>query len=575
MKIKIILILLFALGVLGSLHAQQATQIEVTNAAINTLMYESDLGLYYSTDSVDNIYTKSLNGNVVLYEVHFTNGSSVLLSGSKSFIPVLAVLSSETDDPTASLLNNYANLPDVLKDIIDTYAEAIDSIFNSATTNDYLYEWNILQQYNPNTYKSGTNSVGPLLTTKWGQDESNNGSANAYNYYVTKTSYSCGGETAAKCPAGCVAVAMAQIMRYWSYPQVFPYKCSQYVWSDMPDKLKTTDSYYDFYRKAVSRLIQDCAASVNMRYCAFGRCGSEARDDSVAIALKLYYGYSNVEHKLKNNYSSSVWESMLRQDLDNGFPIYYRGDSKKGRGGHAFVCDGYKKIACNSEYKYHFNFGELGNGNGWFIINNGGNLYRFEFFYNQAATFNCYPTNCWKNIIMECDKTYSAGFSETYSADSVFSNAGHNYIINSGANINLTAGHEIYLSNGFYVAEGSSFTATIAPCGDAKSMDEGGDLISQPQDSIPTTKSLQKQVVTPSGVSVYPNPVTGTLHIALLNPKESVKQVLVTNLLGNVVLQQDNLPDGTINTTPLATGMYIARICTVDGKTYHAKFVKK
>ena len=86
---------------------------------------------------------------------------------------------------------------------------------------------------------------------------------------------------------------------------------------------------------------------------------------------------------------------------------------------------------------------------------------------------------------------------------------------------------------------------------------------------------MQKMSVTPSGVSVYPNPVTGTLHIVLLNPEESVKQVLVTNLLGNVVLQQDDLPDGTINTTPLANGMYIARICTIDGKTYHAKFVKK
>ena len=574
MKIKIIInILLFVFGVLGSLHAQQATQIEVTNAAINTLMYESDLGLHYSTDSVDNIYTKSLNGNIVLYEVHFTNGSSVLLSGSKSFIPVLAVLSSETDDPTASLLNNYANLPDVLKDIIDAYANTIDSIFNSVTTYDYLYEWNVLQQYNPNTYKSGTNSVGPLLTTKWGQDESNNGSANAYNYYVTETSYSCGDETAVKCPAGCVAVAMAQIMRYWSYPQVIPYKCSQYIWGNMPNKLKTTDSDYATYRMAVSRLIQDCAASVNMVYCSHPvYCMSTAHDDSVDSALRRYYGYGDAVFRMKNNYSSSIWESMIRQNLDNGYPIYYRGE--KNGFGHAFVCDGYKKRTIADGYRYHFNMGELGKGNGWFIINEPTRA--FDFFEEQAAVFNCYPTNCWGSIIMECDKTYSAGFSETYSADSVFNNAGHNYVINSGANINLTAGHEIYLSNGFYVAEGSSFTATIAPCGGAKGIDEEGDIISQNfQDSIPTTKSLQHVAETPSGVSVYPNPVTGTLHITLLNPEETVKQVVVTSLLGNIVLQQDNLPDGTINTSPLANGMYIARICTVDGKTYHAKFVKK
>ena len=575
MRTRIIIIFLFALGSLGFLQAQQATQIEATNAAINTLMYESDLGLYYSTDSVANIYTKTLNGNVVLYEILFTNGSSVLVSGSKSFIPVLAVLSSETDEPTNSLLNNYSNLPDVLKDIIDAYADAIDSVFSGVTTYDYIPEWNNLQQYNP-YYRSRSNTVGPLLETKWGQDESNDKAPNAYNYFVSETSSVCGTGLSAKCPAGCVAVAMAQIMRFWNEPQEIPYKCSQYGWSLMREKLISSENYYPYYRVAVSRLIQDCATSVDMNYCSsYVYCQSTASDLSVDSALRHYYGYSDAAFRMKENYSFSEWESMLRQNLDDGYPIYYRGTSKKGRGGHAFVCDGYKKRTFANGYKYHFNFGWLGKSDGWFVICKEGNLYRFEFFYEQAAVFNCHPTNCWENIIMQCNKTFSSSTSKTYNANSVFSNAGYNYIINSGANINLTAGDEIYLSNGFYVAEGSSFTATIAPCGGAKSMDEGSDVIAQSQDSIPTTKSLQKNIEHPSGVSVYPNPVTGTLHIALLNPGESVKQVLVTNLLGKVVLQQDNLPDGTINTTPLANGMYIARICTTEGKTYHAKFVKK
>lgn len=576
MKKIILIILTIVIRIQVPILAQQATQIEVTNAAINTLMYESDLGLYYSTDSVANIYTKTLNGNVVLYEVLFTNGSSVLVSGSKSFIPVLAVLSSEADESTTGLLNNYSNLPDVLKDIIDAYVNIIDSIFNNVTTYDYLYEWNVLQQYNPNTYKSGTNSVGPLLTTKWGQNESNNGAANAYNYYVTESNSNCGTGAAAKCPAGCVAVAMAQIMRYWSCPQEVPYKCTQYVWNYMPDKLKSTNSYYAFYRMAVSRLIQDCAESVNMNYCYQGTCSSAALTESVPIALKQYYGYNDARYEQKSNYTSSEWGLMLRQNIDEGYPIQYRGISIYGRGGHSFVCDGYKKRAAANGYKYHFNFGWLGKGDGWYVIDELTSFHTFEFFGGQAAIFDFYPTtNCWNSIVMQCAKTYNSGTSKTYSTSSVFNNAGYNYVINSGANINLTAGDEINLSNGFYAAEGSAFTAMIASCGSAKSMDEGGDLISQPQDSVPTTKSLQQQVATPSGVSVYPNPVTGTLHIALLNPEESVKQVIVTNLLGNVVLQQDNLPDGTINTTPLATGMYIARISTADGKTYHTKFVKK
>ena len=152
------------------------------------------------------------------------------------------------------------------------------------------------------------------------------------------------------------------------------------------------------------------------------------------------------------------------------------------------------------------------------------------------------------------------------------------YQIPSGASSEYKAHEEVLLRDGFYAAEGCDFYAHIVPCGlcgDNSDNLQSSEMNSEDNSIPPVIKSLQQKAALPSGVSVYPNPVTGTLHIALLNPEESVKQVLVTNLLGNVVLQQDNLPDGTINTTPLATGMYIARISTADGKTYHAKFVKK
>ena len=574
MKNKILIIILLTKGLLSIAFAQQASQAEVINAAINTLMYESDSRHYYCTDSVANIYTKSLNGNVVLYEVKMTNGNSVLLSGHKSCTPVLAVIPAEGVNSGKSLLKDYYDLPDALRSLIDVYAYTVDSCFKKVTTNEYISEWNALQQYNPYYDRNRANTVGPLITSQWGQDETNDNYSGAYNYYMQPSPY-CNGR---KCVAGCVAVAMAQILRYWSEPQEIPYKCAQYQyqWDDMPNTLiYRNNNNFETQRNAIAALIRDCGTHVNMSYCTTD-CSAGAFTSDVPTALENF-GYSYAVYRERSDYTSAQWGNMIRSDLDDGMPIQYRGTDSGA--GHSFVCDGYKKKVFSSDYLYHFNWGWNGNSDGWYAIDVTGNVNnQMLYATNQAAVFNIYPYNpCWPNLIMECNKTFYNGTHETLITEGVFRNDYYSYILYSGAEVSVDAG-DIDLTNGFYAAEGSVFVARIAPCTNSTNNLNGDALTVQnpnSQDSIPTTKSLQKKIETPSGISVYPNPVTGTLHIALLNPEESVKQVLVTNLLGNVVLQQDNLPDGTINTTPLATGMYIARISTADGKTYHAKFVKK
>ena len=47
------------------------------------------------------------------------------------------------------------------------------------------------------------------------------GHCDAYNYYVTETHDNCSCNSQ-RCPAGCVAVAVAQIMKYWNYPVYLP-----------------------------------------------------------------------------------------------------------------------------------------------------------------------------------------------------------------------------------------------------------------------------------------------------------------------------------------------------------------
>jgi hypothetical protein len=82
-------------------------------------------------------------------------------------------------------------------------------------------------------------NVQPLLKTNWNQTSSNDGYCDSYNYHAPNSNGNCtcypdGG---VKCPAGCVAVAMAQIMKYWNYPVYLSNKIKQYDWCNMSDKL--------------------------------------------------------------------------------------------------------------------------------------------------------------------------------------------------------------------------------------------------------------------------------------------------------------------------------------------------
>lgn len=363
----------------------------------------------------------------------------------------------------------------------------------------------------------------------------------------------------------------------------------------MPDEIfYNNNNNYTTQRNAVARLIRDCGLQVNMDYCSDGKCQSSAYSSDVRDVMVDYFKYSEDAFYVPKNLSviyANSWPTILKYYLDLGMPIYYKAHDPD-EGGHAFVCDGY-----TNDNLFHFNWGWNGDHDGDFVITNLNPSYNFS--QDHAAIFNLHPQvtqdPCdyelsldlyyyyyytlmgnttpppYQNVPYVLPVLKSSTVTNNYSQSSWRT-------IPSGATSEYLAHEEVLLQDGFYAEEGCDFLAYIVPCGlcDANPETLLSSEMSRDDNPISTAvKSLQQQTETPSGVSVYPNPVTGTLHIALLNPEEMVKQVVVTNLLGNIVLQQDNLPDGTINTTPLANGMYIARICTTDGKIYHAKFVKK
>ena len=196
--------------------------------------------------------------------------------------------------------------------------------------------------------------VNPLIATKWDQSPH-------YN---------------ALCPGGsvtgCVATAMAQIMKYWKYPSKgtgfhsYNHKkygtlsanfgSTTYQWSSMPNSVNSANN-------AVASLMYHCGVSVDMDYGPSSSGGSSAYTLDVVKALKTYFGYDDsVEGKYRSSYTDTQWIALLKSELDASRPVQYAGTGSGG--GHSFVCDGY-----DNNNLFHFNWGWGGSSDGYFRIN--------------------------------------------------------------------------------------------------------------------------------------------------------------------------------------------------------------
>lgn len=234
---------------------------------------------------------------------------------------------------------------------------------------------------------SSHNSKGPLVKTKWGQED-------PYNYFCP----SIYGGT--KALAGCVPVAIGQICGYHNWPtQLDGYT---FNWNEMlstPTKADITDSgAYDTAK--LLRILGDKSKVI------YGILESGTTTENAIECLKEI-GYPNVKIV---SYSTSICLSHLT----NYGPLYMRGNLNEDcinspipfeHEGHAWVVDGYDSCSYyidyyredNGEffrrdygdgYTYlHFNLGWDGNGDGFYLMSGAGtsaNQNKFsEFEYNK------------------------------------------------------------------------------------------------------------------------------------------------------------------------------------------------
>ena len=156
------------------------------------------------------------------------------------------------------------------------------------------------------------------------------------------------------CLTGCVATAMAEVMRYWAWPKhgygyvsYYDEGCGQnlsqdlslntYDWGNMLDNY-LEGSYTAAQATAVATLMRDCGYAVNMHYGP-----NESYAAVSARVMQHYFHYSPLARdRYSGDYSADDWHDFLREDLAAGRPVLYNGQSTiQGESGHEFVITGY------------------------------------------------------------------------------------------------------------------------------------------------------------------------------------------------------------------------------------------
>ncbi len=328
---------------------------------------------------------KNESGNTSFYVINYNEGGFIILSADNRTEPILAF--SEEGQFTV----NEAAYPLGLKYWMTDAKKQINDIQHSNSKQTALTKqmWKKIKLTSRATDQNATNqnkpasvpieecyehtettTIGPLLNTTWYQT----GGFNSALGYIN-----CSGSNF-QVYAGCVPIAMAQVMKYYSYP-------TRYDWSAMPTSYATTTT---------ANLILDIHNSIKAAYPPPFGTGITYNCDGTGVSssynmgavLKGFFGYTRADWA---NYD----QETVKNNLNYGRPVILSGS---GASGHMWVCDGY--LASNFYFDDCTGVGTLmlrmnwgwygGYNNGWYAFDNfnpGGSTYNN----NRKMIYNITP----------------------------------------------------------------------------------------------------------------------------------------------------------------------------------------
>ena len=494
-------------------------------------------------------------------------------------------------------------------------AEAVEAGY--VPSQEVVDMWDqLLTQTSPETPVSLV-VVPALLTTRWDQ-------GSPYNQYCPYDSVN-----HVKTVVGCVATAMAQIMRYWRHPSCgtgshsyIPEQRTGMSFGTLSADFEHTTYIYDYMpnsvdanfspakeRNAVALLSYHCGIAVDMMYGSSSGAYSECGYWSNACATSAFSDYfkykTSLELRKRYNYSDSVWRLMIDTNLENGRPMYYSGHDNSG--GHAFVLDG-----ADGQGRYHFNWGWGGYADGYYTVSNlapgsggaGGNatytfnlgqtaIFDLEPIPTQLDTVDVYDTVCYdatSYTFYEHTFTPSAGEYNLVHLDTIYrlhldiARVKLVYLNANGAPGATITQRYCYL-NGFTAPECTFSRAGYRFVGWCMYPDGEGEIYSVGE-VIPIRRNLSLYAIweplqgieqaNEASVSLWPNPTTGEVTVSVDGARPV--SVTVLDVVGRTVLRETHVDavgdKAKISLEKLPAGTYTVQVGT-DSGVYNQRIIKR
>ncbi len=229
---------------------------------------------------------------------------------------------------------DISNMPPQLSNMLQQYAESLSNLSGSCTDPS----WTL--------HRQATNADGSILlkTANWGQ---------GYPYNIQ-----CPIIDGVQCPTGCVATAMAVVMKYHNWPEQGrnKWECTR---NSIFHSVDFSDSKYDFSQLQnsygpnvqnnesitnLSKLLYDCGVAASMFY---NKDESGTRSDIIGHIMMRFFRYSpKCQHIYKRHFDESEWIQIIKNNITLNNPLIYFASSDIS--GHAFVIDGLRMISFTS-----------------------------------------------------------------------------------------------------------------------------------------------------------------------------------------------------------------------------------
>ena len=294
------------------------------------------------------IQTKSSSSDPLLYVYERESGGYAIIAGEDAAHPILGYSLSEYFPAN--------EMPENMKGMLAWYAESI----GLARQKHWTPDSNIRSEWSG--VESDGNDGGRIVkleTAKWNQWSPFNDLCPIID--------------GNRCPSGCVATAIAIIMRYHEWPrrgtghldsygfrwngteyqyQIEGYDLGhEYKWEEMPTS-RPAAGFTEEQSIQIAQLLHDIGVMVHMQYNIAGSSSSI----HYAVGLAEHFGYDkNIEYAGRGGYSASRWEQIIKKEIDEDRPVLYCGDGYYGfeKQGHAFVIDGY----CGRYFSINYGWG--------------------------------------------------------------------------------------------------------------------------------------------------------------------------------------------------------------------------